>query len=77
MIDRAMTAAAKSDDQQCPQVVVGLDVHELADEHSNQQTPHHVHEQRSNGKSVRGKMLDPATNEVAEDGARRPSKCNE
>jgi hypothetical protein len=51
-------------------MVVGLNVHELADEDSYQKASHDVHEQGTERKSVRGEVLDSPAYQVAEHGTR-------
>src|SRR5258706_15764568 len=53
-------AAAEPDNQERPQIVVGLDVHELADENADEEAAGDIHEQSPHWKSVRGEMLPSA-----------------
>ena len=60
-------SAAESNDQQRPQVVVGLDVHELPDEDSYQKAARDVHEQGAERKPVWGKVLNSAAYQISQD----------
>src|SRR5688572_20799994 len=74
---KSRESAAESNHQECPQVVVGLDVHELANEDANQETAGDIHEQSAEREPMRSKVLDPAADQIAEHGTRGASNCDE
>jgi hypothetical protein len=67
----------KPDYKEGTQIVVRLDVHELANEDSHQKTADHVHEQGAERKPVWSKVLDPSSYEVAEHGTCGAPNCDE
>src|ERR1700694_4215805 len=70
-------SATESNNHEGPQIVVGLDIHKLANENSCQKTARHVHEQGTERKSVGSKVLDPAAYQIAEHGTCGASKCDD
>src|SRR6476659_2032873 len=62
-------APTESDNQERPQMVVGLNVHELANENADEKASGDVYKQSAERKSVRGEMLHPAAYQISENGA--------
>ena len=69
-------SAAEPHDQQRPQMVMGLDVHELANEDSYEKATREVYKQGTERKSVGGEVLYSAPYQISQDGARGASKCD-
>jgi len=70
-------STTESNHQERPQVVVGLDVHELPNENANQEAAGDVHEQSAEWESMGSEVLDPAAYQIAEHGTCGASNCDE
>lgn len=69
-------SATKANDQQRPEIIVGLNIHELPDEDSYEKAARNVYEQGAERKSVGGEVLYSAAYQIPQDGARGASKCD-